>query len=318
MVWMDWPQSKEPLSPKTLEFIDAMNPVKDVELLCSKLRLRKKCLQNFYLIEILIKAAAAKGLNLYEIGCMIYRNDEDDEKPSEINHLIEKTRYIYNIVKSRNNRSLDRWVQKSIEILAQRNNRKKPKKFVLFAERNNRTVEDPIPEEVEEESKKNTDSIKRRNSFSENFSQFDESEPDSLLRSSQREEESTVADSSGGLPQIQKKNSVKATKKEKNVMKSPESIALKRCLSLPYLKRNDSKVSKSSDEKEEIECPLKKKRKTQSETLLKAEDICDNVFVYYFESFLSQALERKLNEKNKAKNVFRGRVFSSDVNAVKG
>ena len=120
IVWMDWPQVKEPFSKKTMEYIDSLNPKNDVEVLCTKLSLRKKCLQNFYLVEILIKNAAKKGFTLYDIGNMIYKNDEDDEKETDIQNLIEKTKYMYRILKF--NKSLDS-VRKSISLLNEKNSK---------------------------------------------------------------------------------------------------------------------------------------------------------------------------------------------------
>lgn len=68
MVWMDWPQVKEPFSIQTLEYISKIDPIHDIKLLTSKISFRKECLQTFCLAEIFLKKAAQKGLTLYEIG----------------------------------------------------------------------------------------------------------------------------------------------------------------------------------------------------------------------------------------------------------
>ena len=321
---MDWPQSKEPFNKKTLEFLDSLNPKNDVEMLCTKLSLRKKCLQNFYLVEILIKNAAKKGFTLYDIGNMIYKNDEDDEKETDIKHLIEKTKYIYKILKSTNNKNLDKWVRKSISLLNEKNSKKQTKKNTLsFNKPFNETI---IEEEFEEEVKRNPEEQKRRRSFSDNISLIEEEsilKPKTIKFHNLLQSPGSVSNSTeDGLNlienlQLSKKLSMKFQKNDVKLQKSPENLTMKRCLSLPYLKRSDSKLSKSSDEFEDNFVLEKGKSKTgrpkkKKEKNLKAEDIYDDVFIYYFESFLNQMLDMKLNEKKRAKNLYRNRVVSTN------
>lgn len=333
IVWMDWPQVKEPLSKKTLEFIDSLNPKNDVELLCSKLTLRKKCLRNFYLVEILVKTAARKGFTLFEIGNMIYKNDEDDEKETDIKNLIEKTKYIYKIIKSNNNKSLDKWVRKSISLLNEKNQKKDPTKNTKNFQK---AFDEPIiEEENEEEFKQNPEELKRRKSFSDNFSLAEDESPSKIkdrlkvhnaLQSPRSNSNSTEDDFHlNESIQLKKKLSIKFQKNEvKIIQKSPDHLALKRCLSMPYLKRNDSKVSKSSDEFDREEDFILEKGRSKKgryrkkiEKNLKAEEIYDDVFIYYFESFLNQMLDLKMKEKKRAKNIYRNRVYSSEVGLLK-
>ena len=334
LVWMDWPQVKEPFSKKMMEYVDSLNPKNDVELLCTKSSLRKKCLQNFYLVEILIKNAVKKGFTLYDIGNMIYKNDEDDEKETDIQHLIEKTKDIYKIVKSTNNKSLYKWVRKSIPLLKEKNSKKQTKKPMRsFNKAFDETI---IEEEFEEEVKRNPEEQqKRRRSFSDNISLIEE---ESILKSSKHNtlkfhnilqspgsiSNSTEDDLTLNQPlHVEKKLSMKFQKNnEVKLTKSPENLSMKRCLSLPYLKRSDSKLSKSSDEYEENFVLEKGKSKTgkwkkKKEKNLKAEDIYDDVFIHYFESSLNEMLKKKLNEKNRAKNLYRNRVVSTQEGSLK-
>ena len=339
---MDWPQVKEPLSKETLKFIEAIDPKKDLEMFISQLELRKKCLQNFYLAEILLKNAALKGFSLFEIGNMIYKNDEDDEKNTDIKNLIEKTKYIYEILKSSNNKTLDKWVTKSIHILKEKKSKGDQKKVNKTL--NNAINEAIIEEENEEEVKKNPDEIKRRRSFSDNYSLLEEDSSNNVkacaikvqqlhMQSPDSNSNSTVDDlnfinNNNELVSLSKQISIKFINNEVKIIhqKSPESLALKRSLSLPYFKRNDSKLSKSSgdwelepDDSFALEGKGKKNlKKTKKKQIkkLKAEHIYDDMFIYYFESFLNQLLDLKMKEKSRAKNIFRNRVLSSEVNSL--
>lgn len=337
IVWMDWPQVKEPFSKKTMEYIDSLNPKNDVEMLCTKLSLRKKCLQNFYLAEILIKNSAKKGFTLYDIGNMIYKNDEDDEKETDIQHLIEQTKDIYKIVKStKNNKNLDKWVRNSISVMKKNNSKKQTKQPMQSF---NKAFDEPIrEEEFEEEVKRNPEDQKRRRSFSDNISLIEE---ESILKSSKPKtlKFNNILQSPGSISNsteddlnlieplhVAKKLSTKFQNNEVKLTKSPENLTMKKCLSLPYLKRSDSKLSKSSDEydidKEKNFVLEKGKLKTgkwkkKKEKKLKAEDIYDDIFIHYFENFLNLMLDRKLNEKNRAKNLYRNRVVSTQEGSLK-
>ena len=79
MVWMSYPQSKRPFSPKSLEFIKNINPDEDCRLLREKLGFREICLRNFKIAQIFLKKMAAEGFSLYEIGSKVYRMDDDSD-----------------------------------------------------------------------------------------------------------------------------------------------------------------------------------------------------------------------------------------------
>lgn len=47
MVWMGYQQAHKPFSPKSLEFINSIDPVEDCNKLREKLGFREICLRNF-------------------------------------------------------------------------------------------------------------------------------------------------------------------------------------------------------------------------------------------------------------------------------
>lgn len=49
-----------------------------MELLRKKLKIREICLRNFKIANMILKKYAAKGYTLYQIGQIIYREDEEE------------------------------------------------------------------------------------------------------------------------------------------------------------------------------------------------------------------------------------------------
>lgn len=98
IVWMGWPQSQIPFSNEELAHIENFNLENDLEMLKSRLNIRKKCLRNFVAANILLKNAARQGFNLFEIGNMVYRVNE--EEPSLLQRLLRKTKDSYKIKRS--------------------------------------------------------------------------------------------------------------------------------------------------------------------------------------------------------------------------
>lgn len=98
IVWMGWPQSQIPFSNEELAHIDNINLEKDLEMVKCRLNIRKKCLRNFVAANILLKNAARQGFNLFEIGKMVYRVNE--EEPSLLQRLLKKTKDSYKIKRS--------------------------------------------------------------------------------------------------------------------------------------------------------------------------------------------------------------------------
>jgi hypothetical protein len=59
---------RQPFSKQEMELINSIDPESDVKLIRDKLKFRKICLRNFRIAQILLKAAAQGGLNLYQIA----------------------------------------------------------------------------------------------------------------------------------------------------------------------------------------------------------------------------------------------------------
>lgn len=84
--WIHWPQASIPFSDDELEYIENLDPIRDVEMLRSELpMIREACLRVLILCTIFLKEAAAYGLCLAEIGEMMTREFRGgDEEPSEL------------------------------------------------------------------------------------------------------------------------------------------------------------------------------------------------------------------------------------------
>jgi len=72
MIWMNWPQSRQPFTTEELELINAIDPFEDAQMIQEKVNIRKLCLLNFIISNILLKKGAQNGLTLFEIGTIIY------------------------------------------------------------------------------------------------------------------------------------------------------------------------------------------------------------------------------------------------------
>ncbi len=59
-------------------------------MLADRLPLRSLCLRNMRITGTLLKVAAKMGLNLHQIGYILCRSDEDEEKLSILEKLVEK------------------------------------------------------------------------------------------------------------------------------------------------------------------------------------------------------------------------------------
>lgn len=84
--WIHWPQASIPFSEEELKYIAKLDPVKDSEMLKSKLpMIREACLRVLVLSTIFLKEAASFGLCLAEIGEMMSREfTGGEEEPSEL------------------------------------------------------------------------------------------------------------------------------------------------------------------------------------------------------------------------------------------
>ena len=66
--WLMYPQTEEPFSQKTLDYIAKLDIDKDIRLLEKNFKVRPECLRNFKISSLLLKRAASKGLTLAQIG----------------------------------------------------------------------------------------------------------------------------------------------------------------------------------------------------------------------------------------------------------
>ncbi|CAE7471285.1 PI4KG6 [Symbiodinium natans] len=92
VVWMDWPQAKKPFAPAELEYIRSLDAAKDAKNIETQLGVRRECLRLLEVTTKLLQFGAERGLTLYQIGLILYREDPDDgdgtHKPSVLEGII--------------------------------------------------------------------------------------------------------------------------------------------------------------------------------------------------------------------------------------
>ena len=92
--WMDWKQSEEKFSEKSLAYINSIDVLKDITILDHEFKFREIWLKNIRITGTLLRKGAAAGLTLNQIGKMLCReddfDDDDDEKPSLIEEIVER------------------------------------------------------------------------------------------------------------------------------------------------------------------------------------------------------------------------------------
>jgi hypothetical protein len=97
LCWMNWPHSKDSLSPAMVEYVKQLDPLKDIETLKNSLPFRDVCLRNIRIAGMLLKKGVEAGMSLYEIGCIMYRQGYE-ESPSELENIISKAQEIYSSI----------------------------------------------------------------------------------------------------------------------------------------------------------------------------------------------------------------------------
>ncbi|KAL3700108.1 hypothetical protein R1sor_018130 [Riccia sorocarpa] len=87
--WLHWPQASVPFSEEELNYIDALDPMKDAELLRKELpTLRESSLQILVICTLFLQRGATAGLTLAEIGGMMSRGIHGlDEAESELEEI---------------------------------------------------------------------------------------------------------------------------------------------------------------------------------------------------------------------------------------
>ncbi|CAM9103033.1 unnamed protein product [Ascophyllum nodosum] len=86
--WLDWRQVKQPIDPELYSYIQSFDPEATAEKLGNTLNLKEGGLRNLRIAEILLKEGAATGLTLYDIACIMRR--EDFDKISELENLVAR------------------------------------------------------------------------------------------------------------------------------------------------------------------------------------------------------------------------------------
>mmetsp|Transcript_10756 Transcript_10756/g.17627 ORF Transcript_10756/g.17627 Transcript_10756/m.17627 type:complete len:757 (+) Transcript_10756:259-2529(+) len=75
--WLDWPQTREPFSEKSKEWIRRYDIDACVEKLRRELNIREPCLRMVRISGIVLKKAVSAGLCLHDIASIIVREDKD-------------------------------------------------------------------------------------------------------------------------------------------------------------------------------------------------------------------------------------------------
>lgn len=97
LCWMSWVHSKQPLSELCFEYIENIDPIKDISLLKDTMPFRDKCLRNIRISGILLKKGVEAGLSLYHIGSMLFRKGYSDQ-PSVVELSLQKAIEMYKTV----------------------------------------------------------------------------------------------------------------------------------------------------------------------------------------------------------------------------
>ncbi len=90
LAWLSFPQADEPFSAKTCEYIESIDVDADIDMLESTFKMRPECLRNMKITTLLLKRAAARGLTLTQLSEIFCRPDEDDQKPSLLEAIVQK------------------------------------------------------------------------------------------------------------------------------------------------------------------------------------------------------------------------------------
>jgi hypothetical protein len=86
--WLDWPQTKQPLSKASKEYVLGLDIEADVRLLRERLNMQNDVLDLFRTSCQILKAGVSAGLTLHDIASEILcRNDPSGELPSKLEKL---------------------------------------------------------------------------------------------------------------------------------------------------------------------------------------------------------------------------------------
>ena len=75
---MDWELAKLPFTQNSLDHLNNISIQKDIYIMTKYCNLREICLRNFIIANKVLLKGANMGLTLYEIGCILYRDGDDE------------------------------------------------------------------------------------------------------------------------------------------------------------------------------------------------------------------------------------------------
>jgi len=84
--WLNWPQAKQPFDERTKQFIGEINVQSDAETL-RQMGFREEAIRTMVVSTTLLKKGAVAGLNPFQIGTMMCR--EDLEQPSLLEEMVK-------------------------------------------------------------------------------------------------------------------------------------------------------------------------------------------------------------------------------------
>ena len=82
--WMDWPQAKEPLTADLKAYVLSLDVKADIDELRRRLAIREECLKVMRISGMLLQKGVAADLTMYEIGCLICRQNIDTPSQLEV------------------------------------------------------------------------------------------------------------------------------------------------------------------------------------------------------------------------------------------
>ena len=89
--WMTWSQAEVPFTEEEKEYIESINILEDMKKLNEYIFLRPDCWKYFRISNTVLKICTKYNLTPYEIGSLLYHFDYDNQTPSKIKLVIEKT-----------------------------------------------------------------------------------------------------------------------------------------------------------------------------------------------------------------------------------
>jgi hypothetical protein len=88
LVWMDWPQAKQPFGEEELDYIKSLDGAEDAQLLSESLGLERDGLRLLEVLTKWLQEAAACGFTLHDIGLALCRPDDSPNTPSPMEEAI--------------------------------------------------------------------------------------------------------------------------------------------------------------------------------------------------------------------------------------